>query len=372
MLINTQIFLLNKIKLCIIVPGLNCGGSERFISILCNHINTSVFNVELYVLDGRETFYQIINPDVKVHLLNIKNVRKSLLPIIKIIKKSNPDILFTVSNHLNVFIAIFKFLLPGNIKLVARESSIVSINNKRVKYGKLYEWLVKTYYKNIDNIICQSLYMQNDLINNFCIKKRQTVVIYNPVGEINTNNSNDIVKKISKYKFLTVGRLSEEKGIDRLLIGLSLLNIDYAYYIIGEGPEKNRLLNIVRELRMENKVFFQGRKLYPYQSMQDTDLFLMGSYYEGLPNVLLEAGMLGIPVVAYEAPGGITEIIIEGVNGFLVNEKPGRSFPEVILTALTHTLNKQSIIDITKQKFSINKVIPELEKYFIEIHRNKF
>ena len=49
----------HKIKLCIIHPNLKCGGSEKFISIMCNNINTDIFEVELYVLDGTESFYQI-------------------------------------------------------------------------------------------------------------------------------------------------------------------------------------------------------------------------------------------------------------------------------------------------------------------------
>ena len=101
-----------KVKICIIIPGLKCGGSERFVSILCNYINTDIFDVSLYVLDGDDPFYQITNSLVKVFFLKIKNVRKSLFTVLKILRTTDPDILFTVSNHLNIFIAIFKFLFP--------------------------------------------------------------------------------------------------------------------------------------------------------------------------------------------------------------------------------------------------------------------
>lgn len=364
--------LLNKIKLCIIIPGFKCGGSERFISVLCNHINTSLFHVELYVLDGADPSYQITNPQVKVYLLNIKNVRKSLFSVLKIIKKSKPHILFTASNHLNIFISIFRFLMPRKVNLVARESSIVSINNKRVKYGKFYEWLVKTFYKNIDYIICQSAYMQQDLIKNYNIKKEKTIVIHNPVEEIKVHDTNGKSQRITNYKFFTVGRLSPEKGIDRLLKALSLIKIDYTFYIIGDGPEKNNLQQLAGELNLADKIFFEGQKSHPYENMADADLFLIGSHYEGLPNVLLEAGMLGIPVAGYSAPGGIGEIIINGVNGFLADDKEGKSLDNTILMAINHSFDKQAIINVTKSKFSIDKILPQFEGYFIKIYQKQF
>ena len=234
----------NKIKLCIIHPNLKCGGSERFISIFCNNINTELFKVELYILDDSQPFYQITNPAVKLTFLKIKNVRKSLFPILKIIKVNKPDILFTASNHLNLFLSIFKFLLNKNLKFVSRESSIVSINSKSSKYGKSYEWVIKKFYKNIDHIICQSAYMQNDLVENYSVNKQATVIIYNPVEDVVQHKTATPAGNRAQCKFFTVGRLSAEKGMDRLLDSLALLNIDFSYYIIGDGEEKNNLQHL--------------------------------------------------------------------------------------------------------------------------------
>jgi len=359
-----------KIKLCIIVPNLQCGGSEKFISILCNHINTAVFEVELFILDGEAIFFQITNPSVKIVRLQIKNVRKSLPAILNIIKKSNPDLLFIAANHLNIFVCVFKFLFPKKLKLITRESSIVSINNKRSKYGELYEKLVKTFYKNVDFIFCQSDYMQNDLIKNYKIKKEKTIVIYNPVEEVITTEISTRFS-VSEHKFLTVGRLSAEKGIERILRALSLLTIDFKYYIIGSGKEKNKLSHLIHELNLTDKVFFEEEKHDPYQNMSNADLFLLGSYYEGLPNVLLEAGMLGIPVVVYNSPGGISEIIVDGSNGFLANaDVSDKVFADTIARAVNYKFNKKKIIQMTKDKFSANKIISQIENSFKSIYNN--
>ena len=362
----------NKIKLCIIHPNLKCGGSERFISIMCNNINTDIFQVELFILDGTEPFYQIKNSQIKITFLTIKNVRKSLFKILSIIKKIKPDILLTASNHLNLFLCIFKFLLPKKLKLVARESSIVSINSKRSKYGKSYNWLIKKFYKNIDHIICQSVYMQKDLVKNYRIKEKSTVIIYNPVEEVDNFKTPVSSTSKTKYKFFTVGRLSAEKGVERLIQSLALLDLDFTFHIIGDGEEKNNLRQLATKLDLLNKIFFEGQKSHPYENMHDADLFLIGSRYEGFPNVLLEAGVLGIPVVGFNAPGGISEIIEEGVNGFLAENNNIRSLADIIYKAANYDFNRQFIIDQTKEKFSAGKITHQLENYLLKIHQNNF
>ena len=361
-----------KIKICIVIPTFKCGGSEKFVSILCNHINLSKFNVTLYILDGEDPFYKVINPEINVISLNIKNVRKSLVPILRIIKRDQPDILFTAANHLNVFLSIFKFLLPGKVKFIARESSNVSINNKKLKYGKVYDKIVKAFYKNIDFIICQSGYMQNDLIENYKIRREKTIVINNPVEDIMDQSKDEresLHRKKGPFKFITVGRLSPEKGIARMLRALALLTIDFRFHIIGDGPEAANLLRLSKELNLQDRVIFAGVKQHPYESMGNSDLFLIGSYFEGFPNVLLESGMLGIPVVGYSAPGGINDIIKEGENGLLVNDDDtGVHFSSAILKALSMKFNRQSIRDQTIKNFSLDKILSEIENCFIRIH----
>lgn len=365
---------MDKIHICIVIPTFKCGGSEKFISILCNHIKLSKFNVTLYILDGEDPFYKVTNPGINVISLNIKNVRKSLLPILKIMKRDQPDILFTAANHLNVFLSIFKFLMPRKVKFIARESSNVSINNKKLKYGNLYDKIVKAFYKNIDFIICQSAYMQSDLIKNYKIKKEKTIVINNPVEDVTYHihgGPGSLLKKNAKFKFFTVGRLSPEKGIARIIRALALLEIDYEFYIIGDGTEAANLQSLTNELNLQRRVIFEGMKNNPYDSMGNSDLFLIGSYFEGFPNVLLESGMLGVPVVGYKAPGGISDIIIEGENGLLVNDdQTGIQFSTAILKALSMEFDRKSIRDRTIKNFSLNKILNQIESCFIRIHND--
>ena len=191
--------------------------------------------------------------------------------------------------------------------------------------------------------------MQQDLTCNYNISSGKTAVIYNAVDIVlhNTSAINTTVGK--KYKFISVARLSEEKGIERLIHAVGLLSMPFQFYIVGEGNKRNTLQNLINELQLQDKIILSGEKEDPFKGMQDADLFLMGSYYEGFPNVLLEAGALGIPIIAFNAPGGITEII-SAENGVLVDDNDILGFAAAIKLALATEFNRNRIIENTIQQ----------------------
>lgn len=348
-----------KIKLLVLIPSLQCGGSEKYVATLCNNIDTQKFDITLAVINNAAPFYTITNAAVKLVDLQKKAVRHSFFAIRKLVKKIKPDIIYSNANHLNLFLAVFKKQIAGTTVVVARESSIVSINSKRAKHAGIYQWLIKKFYKKLDHIICQSAYMQNDLIANYTIDKHKTVVINNYVEEHNLQN-----EQPQKNKFITIARLSEEKGIGRLLQALAKLNTTFTYYIIGDGDTKAALQKQVNELQLQQHVFFTGQKAHPFEGMEDAALFLMGSHYEGFPNVLLEAGSYGIPVVAFNAPGGICEIITDGENGSLVTDGDIDAFAAAIIKAGTMYFNRAAIKEQTQRRFSMQNTIGKTAQVF--------
>jgi glycosyltransferase involved in cell wall biosynthesis len=352
----------HKIKILIFIPSLECGGSEKYVSLLCNNINTEKFTITLAVLNNANQFYAIRNTAITLIDLKITRTLYSFFKIRRIVKEIKPDIIFTNANHLNLYFSIFKNFIEKKITVIARESSIISINSKRANWPFIYNTLIKFFYKRLNCIICQSQYMQQDLVNNYSIQKEKTTVINNAVEEAYLVNSEP-----QKNKFITVARLSDEKGIERLIRSVANLSILFSYHIIGEGDKKEALQNLINSLQLQNKVFLEGQKSNPFAGMENASLFLMGSHYEGFPNVLLEAGMLGIPVVAFDAPGGINEIIVDGENGLLVKDGDEKSFALAIEKAMAVNFNRPQIITNTKSKFSAYFIIKQTEELLIKL-----
>ena len=355
-----------KIKLLIFIPTLECGGAEKYVSRLCNNIDTTKFDITLAVLNNARPFYDI-NRSIEVIDLHKKRVSRSLFAIKKLIRQKQPDIVYTLVNHLNLLFAIFRRIFPRKMTIVGWESSIVSINTRRAPFPKLYNWLLKRYYRRLDHIICQSAYMQHDLVANYAIPENKTTVIHNPVEITGENNSGVTANtgKGKKYKFITVARLSEEKGIDRLVSAVAQLSVPFRYHIIGEGDQRKILQGLIDQLSQHDNIFLEGEKKYPYEGMEDADLALMGSWYEGFPNTLLEAGALGIPVIAFDAPGGIGEIIEEGVNGLLVNNNDENAFSSNIEKALQMDFDRNKIRESTIKRYDVKEIVAKTEALFI-------
>jgi glycosyltransferase involved in cell wall biosynthesis len=346
----------------IITPTLLCGGAEKYVSMICNNIDTATFDVSLVIVNNEAQFYSIDNAVIKLTDLATKKVRNALFAIKKIVVNEQPDIVFSTANHLSIMLAMFLWLFPRHIKFIAYEPSLVSITSKKSTIP-FYQHLIKRYYKKLDHIICQSAIMQNDLIDNFNIDKDQTTVIHNPVAAFpDISFIKGALFEKTSYKFMTVARLSEEKGIDRLIKAVALLPFEFTYHIIGEGDRRKSLEELVKHLQMQDKVFFEGQKNYPFNKMEDADLFLFGSYYEGFPNAVLEAGAHGIPVVAFDAAGGLDEIIIDGENGLIVRGKDEASFALAIQQALAIDFDRKNIQERTRQRFAMRTWINKLEQ----------
>jgi len=150
----------------------------------------------------------------------------------------------------------------------------------------------------MDVIISQSEYMKNDLVQNFNIKPGKIYIIHNPV------NTEDIVVKAqsnksffdnSKINLVAVGRLEKIKGYDRMIDAFSKLKkaSNYHLHIFGEGSERKHVEKQITDIHLNNAITLHGFTDNPYQYIKQADLFLIASYSEGFPNVVLEANALG-------------------------------------------------------------------------------
>ncbi|MGB5006493.1 MAG: glycosyltransferase, partial [Ferruginibacter sp.] len=221
-----------------------------------------------------------------------------------------------------------------------------------------------------DLIICQSAYMQHDLVKNYRIPEHKTTVLHNATPEVPVKIIQAAGKPAARvHTFITIARLSTEKGIERLIHAVGLLTIPFTYFIIGEGDQRNQLLQLINELQLQDKIFLKGEKTEPFAGLEDADLLLVGSYYEGFPNVVLEAGARGIPVIAFNVPGGIAEIITAN-NGLLVEDNDIIAFASAINTALAAGFNREGIITSTTKRFSVNRLMQDVEKLFLQLTGN--
>ena len=350
----------SKRKLIIILPSLLGGGSERVMIHVANNLNRDKFEIIIILLKKEGRYIDDLPANVRCINLNVSQARYAAFKIIKEIREIKPDVVLSTLGHLNLIIMMLKPFLPKNIKLIARESSIVSIINKDEKYPRLFDFLYSKLYKYFDFIICQCQFMKEDLINNYNINEEITVVINNPVNipRIDLINENDeVVFDRNKTNLLAVGSLKEVKGYDLLIQAIARLENNYHLTILGEGKEEDSLKALAKALNIESKVSFLGFKKDPHYYMNQADIFVLSSRYEGFPNVVLEANACGLPAVAFNCPGGVGEIVEDGVNGFLVENGNVDKMVETIIKSSNYNWKKDNIIQRMKDKYSIDYII---------------
>ena len=125
-----------------------------------------------------------------------------------------------------------------------------------------------------------------------------------------------------KKVFSAVGRLEPQKNFPMLIRAISEFHKrekDYKLVIYGEGRERINIENLIKELHLENSVSLPGRNKDVLNCINDCAAFILSSDYEGMPNALIEAMCMGMPVISTDCPsGGPREIIENEKNGLLI------------------------------------------------------
>lgn len=310
-------------RVLFLIPTLTGGGAERVIVTLLRHLDRSKFQLALAVVDMRDAVFRDDVPqDVELIDLKCSRVRYALPKIMALIWRRRPSVVFTTLGHLNLALAIFRPFLPNSIRYLARETTVVSEGLKSYAHPDWWAWSYCRFYGRFDRVICQSKYMQDDLIAHFGLPADRFVVLNNPVDveaicrrvcEPLANGLRPVDMSATGENLINLvsaGRLVEVKGFDLLIEALALCgNPNLRLTLLGEGPLRNELETLAKKMGVSEQIRFAGFQQNPYPYFAQADAFVLSSRFEGFPNVVLEALTCGTPVIATPAPGGVREIL---------------------------------------------------------------
>lgn len=274
---------------------------------------------------------------------------KNIYTIHKVVNDINPDV---------VFIHSAKAGLLGRLALAFSRCKVIFVahgwSNIRVASAKLsviYSFIEWSLSKLCDRVVCISKEDVFFAINKLKINSNKIALIYNGVREphdICCENSLG-----SHIKFLTVTRFQAPKDFDTLLKSLvNVLHLKWSLTVLGDGPLLDYYKNKVKSLGLIERIEFLGFKpvLDYYYSSHDAVLLISNS--EGLPLSLIEAMSYRKPILA-SAVGGVPELIVNGVNGYLIPPKD-----VVFLTACLENVCSMSdvqLIELGKNSYRIYK-----------------
>jgi len=307
-------------NLIIFMPFIGIGGVEKNLFIISNYLIKKVENLSVCTSSNKykkkfDKKIKFISPQKKIsENLNIR--LKYILCLFLLFKLFLKNKNFTViSFQANIYCILLCKLF--NVQVIVRSNSSPS--------GWYHNNFKKFVYKKIislaDEVIVNSDDFKKEMEKKFSIKVN---CIFNPlnIDEIKKKASSIYKNNFFKKKFLkiiNVGRLTHQKDQITILKAINKLKnrIKIQLIIIGRGVEKENLLKFIKENSLTKivQIRYPTNNMYGY--LKSSDLFVLSSKYEGLPNVLLEAATLKKFIISSDCPTGPREILKNGSAGLL-------------------------------------------------------
>ena len=297
-------------KITFVSGAMGRGGAERVISILSGHYARQGHDVEICTILHSNVEYKL-DERIKITDLSRDSVglKKDLVPLLrrirKHIKSTSPDVVVS-------FMAQIALLVGISIKgLKVRHIVSERIDPSMVKRGKLYEAILHHVYATAERVVLQTKRAYNYFPRK--VQKKSTIIL-NPIS-VKACASDDKTKRI-----VTAGRLERQKNHKMLINAFDILKEKYPEHVLeiyGEGNLHAELEQYIKDKNLENRAFLKGNSPVIHEDIASADLFVLPSDFEGLSNALLEAMMMGLPVIS-TACSGSDETIIDGENGMLI------------------------------------------------------
>jgi len=299
-----------------------CGGLERMTVLYGKILQEAGFYVVLviYLSDSNKSEYALkpfVPSDWQIEFICGK-LRYFGWSLLKAIRKNSPDVVFASSMIPAHFLSLFKALHLIKASVIVRE------NTSPIRKSKAQCVLSHLLYPFASVIIAQTKEMKEEMVDCYHLKEDNIVVINNPLdNKLIDEKSREIFSYDHKYiNYLAVGRVAKPKDYFTLLKAFEIVhkaNHFTRLYIVGGFEDlsiKKKLDSMVSNSEFCDFVFFEGFQSNPYKYIKGCDVFCLSSSIEGLPNVLQEALYLGKPVVSTICVPFVSQIIIEGQNGY--------------------------------------------------------
>lgn len=304
-----------------LLESLEFGGAEKVVVHLANKFSDSN-EVSVCVTKKIGELVSELNSNIKVYCLNSPEGNNIRLPeeIKELIVKNNVDIVHSHNwgIYIDAALAIRKIKTTRLIHTIHGPYLNYTVGIKSLIKIKLRHLAELFFSRYADKIVVVSESIKKYINADIGIKNESLQVIHNGIVDIGNKEN---TKKIDiKIRFITVGRLAKIKNQMLLLAACKKMLINSSNFhlsFVGDGPEMDNLVKYCNENGLQDNVSFFGFRTDVVALLQENDVFLLSSKYEGISIALLESMSLSMPSIATNV-GGIPDTVNNNETGFLV------------------------------------------------------
>lgn len=338
------------------------GGSERMVATLASGLVECGNEVYLIQQEKREKEYQLSAIVKRIHILQktcgFADLLKDSISIHRFANKNRLDVVLGFGIFWNLCVCLAKRGMQAKAMIAERNSPAHDSLSRKSKV------LRKLLYPMADGFIFQT---QEEAQYYSKRIQRHGTIIHNALMD-----DLPIRSAVHTRELVALGRVLPQKNYTLMIQMLKLVIQKYPEYRLrifgdfGDGQEKLKLVRLIADLELTDYVIFEGFCLDVHEKIKNSDIFVMSSDYEGLPNALMEAMAMGFPVVCTDcAGGGPRELIDDGKNGLLVPVKDAENMARKIIWLIEHPAEKEEMgrhaIEI-RESHSAKRIVKEWEK----------
>lgn len=346
-----------RLKVLFLAENLTYGGSPRRFIDLANELSERNMDVTFFIFNGDINLRDKIYSDIEIEIQkydtkqrswlyrNVINRVKSISRINKFLSRNNFDLIISFDDMVNISLILSKARFKSKILISERSDPY---------YNKNYLKIIKRIlYRYVDGIVFQTVGAQtffNKIISD------KSAVIPNPIP---SSLNYAPYTGIREQTIVSVARLwIFQKRQDLLIDAFSIVvkkHPEYRLIIFGDGPDENILRDQVCKLNLQNKVEFKGVSTNVFEDIKKSSVFVLTSDFEGIPNALIEAMMIGLPIVTTDcSPGGARFLIKNNKNGLIVK----RSDAEEIANAINFMIeNPEKSQEMANEAMNVSDLL---------------
>lgn len=368
------------------ITSLTLGGAERVLVDLTNAL-CDKYDVTIFTIYAKGEFEKQLSKKVKVKSLynvqynELTNIKRKIIPLKILLNKKNIYKKYIYDNY-DIEIAflegpitrLFSIKNKNTKKIAWIHNDITKVFGNGLK-SKLKKILDKRIYSKYDTLVFVSkdnlkkFNKEYKDIRNKYLEPIKKEVIYNYINKENiikkAEEKTNIVFNKDMINFVTVARLVEQKGIDRLIEIYSRLiknGLKHNFYIIGDGPEKEKLEILIKKHKIEETFKLLGKKENPYPYIKNADYFCLLSRFEGYGMVLEEAKILDKPIIITDTAA---REAVEKYENARIFENTEDGIYKGLENIILHN-NKEKLKNDNKFKYDNKNIIGKIERLMEE------